>query len=120
MSAVIEVTESQGYILATYTGEFNVPDAKKIIDRVDQMVPQGKSRVLLLDCRQMTGMLSIIHRFQVAVNGQKLHGKILRIALVRSRERANADRFFETAAVNRGINLRLFADIDEATRWLNN
>ena len=112
-----EIVDKQDYVLATYIGEFSLGGAKKIVDQIFQFIPANSYRSVLLDCRQLTGPLSVMDRFWLAIHGQKLIGRVTRIALVRPAFRADADRFAETAAVNRGINMRLFSDFDEAVRW---
>jgi hypothetical protein len=118
MSATIEIIDKQDYLLAVYVGDFGVQDARLTIDRIVASIPGDGLRPVLLDCRKLTGSLSILDRFQVAVYGRKVIGKVLRLALVRPQERAHADRFTETAGRNRGINIRLFSDMDEAAAWL--
>ena len=50
--------------------------------------------------------------------GQKLRGKIARLAMIGLPETILQDRFVENVAVNRGVNLRLFTGMDEAVAWL--
>ena len=57
-------------------------------------------------------------RYQTAIYGQHMIGKVSKLALVRPLAMFGADRFMETVAVNRGINLKLFEDLDEAIAWL--
>ena len=118
MSESIVIVDKQDYLLAVYVGEYNIADARVTIDQILRSIHQNGSRTVLLDCRQMTGQLSIWDRYQTAIYGQKMIGKVAKMALVRSQERAGADRFLENVAVNRGINLRLFSDYDEALAWL--
>ncbi len=118
MSATIEIVDKQDYVWAIYVGDFSVKDARSIIDKIIEFIPENVSRTVLLDCSRMTGALSVIDIFQTAQHGQKILGRVSKIALVRPPERAEADRFTETASANRGINLRLFSDSGEAIEWL--
>ena len=118
MSEMIEVHDKHDYVLVEFVGEFNVEAAKQTIDRAVQACAEYGQPAVLLDCRKMTGSLSIMDRFQVAVYGQTSIGKIARLALVRRPDADPPDRFVETVAVNRGINLKLFTDIEQAIEWL--
>jgi hypothetical protein len=45
-------------------------------------------------------------------------GVILKIALVGREDQMFTDNFVENVAINRGINLKIFTDVDEAVIWL--
>jgi hypothetical protein len=118
MPEVLEIQVKPDYILVTYTGEFNVAAAERAIDGSLQAGSTHNLSKILIDCRRMTGRLSIMDRYQVAVSGQRMAGKLTRVALVRQEEGSPLDRFTETVARNRGVNLKLFSEIDEAVAWL--
>jgi hypothetical protein len=118
MSDVVDVYDKDEFVLVTYTGEFNVEAANRTIDRALQACKEfGKTR-LLLDCKNMIGALSVFDRFQVAEYGQKLQGTMSKVAMVRPESQDPSDKFTETVAVNRGVNLKLFTDFEEAVKWL--
>lgn len=118
MSESIEIYDKQDFVLAVYIGPFTVSGAARTIDQVLESIPATMSRPVLIDCRQMTGNLSFVDRFQTVVYGRKMVGRVSRLAIVRSMERKNADRFVETVAGNRGFRVQLFEDFDEAGSWL--
>ena len=118
MAESIEIIEKRNYLLAVYIGKFSVQAARQTIDQIVQAIPENRLRAVLLDCRNLTGRLSIMDRYQTAIYGQHMIGRVSKLALVRPREMIGADRFMETVAVNRGIYLRLFEDIGEAIAWL--
>jgi len=118
MPEVLEIQVKPDYILVTYTGEFNVAAAERAIDGSLQAGSTHNLSKILIDCRRMTGRLSIMDRYQVAVSGQRMAGKLTRVALVRQEGGSPLDRFTETVARNRGVNLKLFNEIDEAVAWL--
>ena len=118
MSESVDIQAEEGFIRATYTGEFSVKTSKRTIDRILEACPGQGPCIVLLDCRKMTGKLPLLDRYQVAVYGDKMVGKVSRMALVRTQETAPPDRFTETVARNRGMNLKIFTNIDQAIEWL--
>ncbi|MEK6260731.1 MAG: hypothetical protein AABP62_19195 [Planctomycetota bacterium] len=65
----------------------------------------------------MTGNLPVFERFQVAVYGTERQQRH-RLALLRSVDVTPPDRFVQNVAVNRGMDLKIFTDFDEAEHWL--
>ncbi len=118
MAETIEVFDEPDFVLATYRGPFSVNGAQEAINRVLQSISGKGPRPVLIDCREMTGSLSVVDRYHTVLYGRKMRGRVSRLAIVRPRERRNADRFVETAAQNRGMAVRLFVDIEDAIAWL--
>jgi len=114
----LELSMVDGCLHCTYTGEFTVKDAKFTIDKVIEACLEHGTDSMLLDCRQMTGSLSIFDRFRVVDYGQKIKGMVSRCAIVGHLGIYLPDKFIETVAVNRGINLKVFLDIAEAEEWM--
>jgi hypothetical protein len=73
---------------------------------------------LLVDISKMPGKVSIVDRFEFGVRGAALFRGGFKIAVVYRAEEIN--RFAETVSLNRGLNSRIFSDIDEALQWLSN
>jgi hypothetical protein len=118
MSEVLEIQDKQDYIHATYSGVFSVEASKRVIDKLIQAGSGNAQYKVLLDCRSMTGALPVFDRYQVVSYGVNMVGKVSRFALVRKKEPGPIDLFTETVARNRGINMKIFTDIDQALDWL--
>ena len=118
MAEVLEIQDKQDYIYASFIGLFELEASKRMIDQITQACSMYDRSAVLLDCRSMTGSLPYLDRYQVAVYGQRMIGKVLRLALVRRQEAGPPDLFTEMVARNRGINLKIFADFEEALVWL--
>jgi hypothetical protein len=114
----LEVHDEHGYLNVAFIGEFSLEAAKRTIDRIFQDCSDPERSRVLLDLRKMTGKLSIMDRFQSVIYGQKLIGKVVKLALVAPREAILPDLFAETVAVNRGINMKVLTDVKAALRWL--
>ena len=75
---------------------------------------EGLSKVLC-DVRNMTGKIPVLDSFQLAVTGiGKFRG--LRVAGVYRDE--DIDPFVETVISNRGGDVRIFSNFEEAKAWL--
>ena len=78
----------------------------------------GRNR-LFADCSMMEGGHTIFDLFfisdQLSLNALGLREAILQPALASSLEKV---QFWETACLNRGMQVRIFSRRDEATQWL--
>lgn len=78
----------------------------------------GRNR-LFADCSSLEGGHTILDLYDLTnleqVSGLRLREAILQPELASAMEMV---RFWETACLNRGFTVRIFADRDEATRWL--
>jgi hypothetical protein len=72
----------------------------------------------LADARQQTGDLSIVEWHELAAGFESRWPPGVRLAVIDLPERVKPDRFMETTARNRGIDVRVFTDVPEALGWL--
>jgi hypothetical protein len=93
----------------------------QLAEEVYQKAVQLQIRRLLVDVRDLLGWLQPTEIYDV-VDGEfpRFRGhKIRRLAIVdRKHDEPDQRYFFETVAHNRGYDLRLFADLQEAIDWL--
>ena len=116
---MLEIQNKPDYILVNFIGAFSIEAAKKTVDTmIETCAAEGQSAVVL-DCSSMTGKLSVMDRYRAIVYGQKMIGKVSKLALVGDIKMVLPDRFAETVAVNRGINLKVFTETEGAIRWIN-
>jgi hypothetical protein len=101
-----------------YGGAFRLQAAKRAVDGKIRACAEHDRSLVLFDCTGMTGNLSVWDRFQTIVYGQKVKGRVNKLALVGRPGMLLPDRFAETVAVNRGINLKVFTDREKAVEWL--
>jgi hypothetical protein len=76
-----------------------------------------KSERALADARKMSGDLSILEWHTLGTAFQTSWPAV-RLAIVDRADRLKPDRFLETTARNRGINVRVFDDPAPALDWL--
>ena len=75
----------------------------------------------LIDVRELSGRLPQLEAYDVAsIDYPKLRrrGALERVSIVDLTGFEDSIRFFETVACNRGFNLRIFGNVDDATFWL--
>lgn len=119
MSEEIRVSNAGGYLLVEFLGEFGVEAGKRCVDRMASACKEHRCTKILLDCRQMTGDMPIFNRFQVVEYGASVLFATEKFALLVRPEVALPDKFVENAAVNRGMNLRVVTEFDDAVQWLS-
>ena len=108
----------------TFRGVLDMSTVEKSRSEVAKLVKQHHCFSVLADLRECTSSLSTFDIFeQPQRTSEKLAAEGFQTyqfkrALVVEHEVKNAS-FFETVAINRGHNVRLFHDLEEARRWLS-
>lgn len=85
-----------------------------------------KTNLFLIDCLELVDdKVLVFENYKLGVDLTKMLQKIPQgvkdaIILPRSRQAADNIRFFETVAINRGLNVCLFRNREDALDWLLN
>lgn len=111
---------------AVCIGAFELDLARQqFIELLDEAIRNGASKVLI-DGRQMTVAPTEFERFLygsfaawATVDVMTQHKVWLKFAYVIHEPLRDPERFGETVAVNRGMDVKTFEDINEAVEWLN-
>lgn len=114
----LRITRKETYIRFDFTAEFSEVAGKQCVDAMVETCSQLQVSKALLDCRKMTGEIKILESFNVVTYGGKMRGLLSKIALVGREDQMLPDNFVENVSVNRGVNLKLFTDVEEAIDWL--
>jgi hypothetical protein len=114
------------YLLITVTGVFDLASAKDLARRSAELCKARQQSSALVDCRNVSGVLSTIERYDYATFVAELHaryaiehGAPLRVAYVGNEPLIDSQRFGETVAVNRGALVKVTTDMREALAWLS-
>ena len=118
MSEFLEIEDKQDYVQVRYVGEFRLFEGRRTVDRINEACTKFHRSAVLLDLQSMTGNISIMDRFNIVVYGQKMIGTVSKIAIAAQPEAGTVSRLVETMAENRGINLKVFYEINQADSWL--
>jgi hypothetical protein len=115
---ILEILDKHDYLLANYIGEYDQEAGKRMVDRIIQGCTEYHLSKVVLDCTSMAGGISIIDRYLVVVYGQKLLGLVTNLALVGRPEAVLPNKFEEIVARNRGINLHVFDNLEDAIAFM--
>jgi hypothetical protein len=119
-----EIILEEGFIRIIAIGHYSLQNANNLFKlSIDSAMLHGKRNVLV-DVTKVEGNIPFFDRFQFAeflANYKAEHAltEVDRIAVVGEEPIVHSNRFGETVAVNRGVNLRVFTDMGEALAWLN-
>jgi hypothetical protein len=121
MDFQVRVEARDGYVEATLTGVRTPATLMAAAEQVTGFCNELKIFKILIDVRQMRGKLDTLETFEIAGHrmpqrpGTRLITKSAILDLPPNMDRI---RFFETVAVNRGLNVRVFDDEAAAVEWL--
>ena len=111
---------------AELAGTFALADAMDSFRQVVESIAVHHPRIVLMDARDVAGHIKPLERFCygefVAKETSSLPGRgvfpIPRFAYVLAPDVIDPQRMGETAAVNRGMLVKAFTDLQEALNWL--
>jgi len=111
------IEEHPGYLHAKAQGERTPENARQALqDAYAACVAKGQ-RNLLFELDLEGAQLGMLRIYDVIAERSVDGSKLRRIAYVDSIP-GKESKFAETVATNRGVNVRLFADIAAAKQWL--
>ena len=126
MEAILTYEAADNLVRAVLTGPFSITKAKSTFLTIRDAAYRHKAQKVLVDGRLVIGEPEPIERFEygefVAEAAADLkHQESLgapQFAYVLEEPVLDRLRLGETVAINRGMNVKAFSDIQEAERWL--
>ncbi|MGD8455999.1 MAG: hypothetical protein PVF83_06425 [Anaerolineales bacterium] len=115
---VIEIKSK--YMVARPKGMRNFDTVKAMTLEIFDVARSVHRSIVLIDVRELKGRLGVLDSYKLVTEVfQKLHRKgISAAAIVDPQLPSPRSWFLETVSLNRGFNLRIFSDYDEALEWL--
>ncbi len=104
------------YLYVEYSEPYHFNNLIDMMNEVLTLCQTESHQKFLVNISNMTGKVSPMERFELAVKGASLFLYKGKYAIVYRKEEIN--RFAETVGVNRGLNARIFSEMDEAMKWL--
>lgn len=107
--------------LLTITASGRDDNSQQVIDYGTSIINLAvlyDARLILCDERNLDYALGTFETFEAAKTIAKLAPKVARIAVLCKPEFLNDGKFWETVAVNRGLQVRMDIDLDRAQKWL--
>ena len=115
----LDLAPHAAYLHATVTGERTPKNLLRYFEEVHEAAVEGKHSALLLDVRLAGPSLDAVSLFQVVTQRSGPGSMFRRIAYVESGlAQPGREGFAVDTAVNRGVNVRMFEDVEAAARWL--
>ena len=121
-------TRAEGELLRVVaTGEFSLDDAQRTFLEVLDAVARHEAKKVVFDARELKGNPETIERFYYgefvadAVSRCLVEGTVRRdpqFAYVLHEPVLDSKRLGETVAVNRGMWVKVFANLEDALEWL--
>jgi hypothetical protein len=123
---ILGLTAVSDCVYVTATGEFSLDDAQRGFLEMLESVAVAKPTKVLFDGRMLIGEPETIERFyygefaalSVASFASRGVSPATRFAYVLEEPMLDPDRFGETVAVNRGMIVRAFDNLEAARAWL--
>jgi hypothetical protein len=108
------------------TGKFSLREAKRTFVEMLEAVALHDARKVLLDGRELIGNPEVMERFyygefaakSVSEYSKRGVSSATAFAYVLREPVLDPDRFGETVALNRGMNVKTFKTLPEALQWL--
>ncbi len=126
MSIIQEISAGPGFVHVSAKGDFSLMEAQKAFIEMLEAVAQFKVLKVLFDGRGLVGDPNIMERFyygefaaQVVVKfTDRGVSRTTQFAYVLEVPMRDPRRFGETVAVNRGMVVKTFDNLDDALGWL--
>ena len=114
----ISIFKEGGYIRIRHYGEISVAEIGDARNAAIKKVLRHFIFKILVDVCEVTNKLSTLDAFSATSDHSKIKRPGLRGAIVAREDQMEDARFMENVAVNRGMNIRAFHDMERALSWL--
>jgi hypothetical protein len=113
--------ENPKYIEIIYSGIVTPQQLYMALESSVSLSRENKTELFLADCTTMVGGHTAVDLYGLISLFEKLEiGRTAKEAVIMLTVQESADeiRFYETACKNRGFNVKLFNNREEAVKWL--
>jgi hypothetical protein len=121
MPLTVGLNPDHAFVEARFSGKFNADELSAAIHEIMQFALAHNVFHLLADCTALAGGHSLFDLFgMVDILLESGHAHKIREAIVLPVQPEAVEKvaFWETACINRGIRVRVFADCQDALNWL--
>lgn len=113
----------EDFVRIVATGNYSLLKANHLFSYSIENAHLHNRGKILIDVTDITGNIPFFDRFEYSTffaKYQREHAspRVSRIAVVGQKPTVDKDKFGETVAVNRGANVLVFTDMDNASAWL--
>lgn len=115
---IVNIEIKDGYLYAAIEGEYRKSQDPAPLLEIIEQADKANLTSILIDCRNLTGDVTFIDRYDAATMLAQFAHSRYKIAFLAGDAIEPDDGFFENVAVNRGMNVMSTVDYDEAVKWL--
>ncbi len=120
----VEVLAEENQLKVTTIGYYSLVKVMNALELAIDSAVERKKEKILIDASKVEGEnISLHDRFTYGEHLSQYYikhglGKIFKIAVVSNENISDKRRFGETVATNRGVNVKIFENMDDALQWL--
>jgi hypothetical protein len=123
MSISFNIESKLSYLLVSCAGTYDGLSALDIYQQIFRTAADQSLSRILIDCRKVKGDISVLERYITSKYVAELCLKYIttirfKISLVGEEPPVDPERFGETVARNRGVDVLVTTDLAEAYSWL--
>ena len=104
------------HLHVTYSGKRSFLEFSDLIDKIYEQCRKNQLQNILIDVSRATGDWDDFDRYKIGKKVSQLFESPYKIAAIEKLEKIN--KFAENTAVNRGTNLLVVSNSNEALKWL--
>lgn len=112
----LNIIEKANLIEATISGTISSVNAKEMLEKLTSIIKEINASNCIMDLRKLELKVGIAEVYFFIPKLNDLLSK--NIALLVNNDEKEFFDFFETAANNRGLNIKHFCSVDKASEWL--
>ncbi len=119
MPVNVKIINPKDFVKLTATGTIDFTASLEAINNIISLIKTPGEYEVLIDTRHAAVTLTIMELYELGAaiaSHPALHST--KIALLAPMTETEKVHFFETAALNRGVNISAFTDFEAAINWL--
>lgn len=117
MSFEYQSNDRNDYFQIDVQGPITLSELFGLFEVIRNESEDHKSRRIFLDLTKATGHTSTSERFRLGKEAARIWGNEIKVSILVDRS-VKINQMFETVAVNRGANVRVFHEKVQALEWL--
>lgn len=115
----VSFREESRFVWVQFNGAWNLDHFPALLETIRKECGARQCALLLVDLLTLKNQeISTFERYRMGLGAASLASGIRRLAALARPDQIDPQRFGETVARNRGMNIRVFTDLGTAQSWL--
>jgi len=115
----VSFRDEKRFVWARFNGTWNLDELPALLESIRKECAARKCALLMIDLLVLqNGEISTFERYKMGMAAASLAGGVGRMAALARPDQIDPRRFGETVARNRGMNIRIFSEVQAALDWL--